>query len=146
MVRKFIRINIILILSVIFLWWLRRLTQDENYQPESRKIIISPIETGEAKIKKATPPSAKPTPPPPDDFTLIEGIGPKISNALKGAGVSSFYQLASLDPDSIRQLLSEAGIKSIRPETWPEQAQLAAQGDIEKLAALQNRLKGGRRV
>jgi hypothetical protein len=55
--------------------------------------------------------------------------------------------LANLKADELRQILDDAGIGRISdPATWPEQAKLAAQGDWEGLEALQDELKGGRRV
>jgi len=47
----------------------------------------------------------------------------------------------------LEELLAEAGLSALaKPTTWPEQASLAATGDWEALEALQNELKGGRRV
>jgi len=42
--------------------------------------------------------------------------------------------------------LKEAGLSRFNPETWPEQASLAAQGNWEGLSALQEELRGGRRA
>jgi predicted flap endonuclease-1-like 5' DNA nuclease len=83
----------------------------------------------------------------PDNLKRIEGIGPKLSSVLQEAGITTFVGLANITADELRQILDDAGIGRIsNPATWPEQAKLAAQGDWAGLEALQDELKGGRRV
>tara|TARA_R110002049_G_scaffold72490_3_gene187253 strand:- start:11821 stop:13059 length:1239 start_codon:yes stop_codon:yes gene_type:complete len=81
------------------------------------------------------------------DLTCIEGIGPKIRDILSAANIHSFADLASTDAESIREILVAAGprFKSHHPDTWPEQAELAASEKWAELDALQEKLKGGRR-
>ena len=82
----------------------------------------------------------------PDDLKLIEGIGPKIAGLLNEAGISTFAQLAAASVDDLRLLLEKAGLQHIAdPATWPEQAALAARGDLQALQTLQDSLKGGRK-
>ena len=81
-----------------------------------------------------------------DDLTEIEGIGPKSADVLHKAGVHTFAHLAKTDPEQLKVILREAGMPSIRPDTWPEQARLAKKGDWEGLYALRDELRGGRRV
>jgi predicted flap endonuclease-1-like 5' DNA nuclease len=81
-----------------------------------------------------------------DDLIEIEGIGPKSADALHKAGITSFTQLAKTDPQQLREILREADMPSINPDTWPEQARLAAKGDWDGLYALRDELVGGRRV
>lgn len=92
------------------------------------------------RLRGATRPSAG------DDLTKIEGIGPKISGWLTEAGLTTYAQLAASSPEQISQILQAAGHRLARPDTWPEQAALAAAGRWDELAALQATLKGGRRV
>ena len=82
-----------------------------------------------------------------DDLRIIEGIGPKISQLLNDAGIFTFAQLANADIEELRQILANAGsrFRLAKPDTWPEQARLAADGDWESLKALQAELSGGRR-
>ncbi len=77
------------------------------------------------------------------DLQAIEGIGPKISQALEAAGVNNYADLAAMSPDQLRDVLSAAGL-SADPATWPEQAALAAAGKMDELTALQDKLQGGR--
>ncbi len=81
-----------------------------------------------------------------DDLVIIEGIGPKIASVLNEAGVTSFAQLAAMDPAKISEILLAANLRLADPHSWPEQARRAANGDTAGLQALQDRLKGGREV
>ena len=82
----------------------------------------------------------------PDDLKLIEGIGPKIDGLLKDAGISTFAQLAAADVSRLREILSGARFRIADPTTWPEQAGLAAEGKLDELKALQERLSAGRKA
>jgi predicted flap endonuclease-1-like 5' DNA nuclease len=82
--------------------------------------------------------------PDPDDLKRIEGIGPKISSILNEGGITTFAVLAATDTQRLQELLDEAGIRLAVPDSWPEQASLAAAGKWEELGALQDSLKGGR--
>jgi ribosomal protein L30 len=80
-----------------------------------------------------------------DDLSLIEGVGPKIAEILQGAGISTFAALAKSDVERLNGILEEANLHMAVPDTWPEQAALAADGKWEELKELQERLTGGRR-
>lgn len=82
----------------------------------------------------------------PDDLKLIEGIGPKIDALLKAAGISTFAQLAATDVSRLRELLGDGRFRIADPTTWPEQAGLAAEGKLDELKALQDRLSAGRKA
>ncbi len=82
-----------------------------------------------------------------DDLKIVEGIGPKIAEILKGKGINTWWQLSQANPDVIREWLLEVGGASYKihePATWPEQAKLAYEGKFEALKSLQDNLKGGR--
>ena len=81
-----------------------------------------------------------------DDLTKIEGIGPKISEILSGQGITTFAALAATEEARLEEILEAAGsrFQLADPETWPEQAELAAAGKWDELNALQDRLTGGR--
>jgi hypothetical protein len=51
-----------------------------------------------------------------------------------------------MEPDAIQVILRDAGVRVPYPETWPEQAALAAAGNWEVLENLQDILQGGRRI
>jgi len=85
---------------------------------------------------------------PVDDLKKIEGIGPKIEQLLNGGGIYSFSTL-SVSPDSLLKTILQGGgerFKMHNPQTWPQQAQLAAEGRWEELKVLQDELDGGKVV
>jgi len=83
-----------------------------------------------------------------DDLQIIEGIGPKIAELLRNAGIETWQQLSMTSPYRLREILDAAGPQyNIHdPETWPRQAALAADEKWDELKALQEELTGGRMV
>jgi predicted flap endonuclease-1-like 5' DNA nuclease len=77
-----------------------------------------------------------------DDLKVIEGIGPRTEEVLNEAGITTFAQLAKLQPDRLESIMRDAGTLVARRDTWPEQAHLAAAGDWQGLSDLKDRLKG----
>ena len=160
------------LLAFLLWWWLRRPREEvilrtqlgtisrvrgiggpaqvsgfEGFSPkdaEKRVPPASPVPARVGEIGEPVPSNVEE--PPLDDLRRIDGIGPKISEVLRAAGIVSYAQLASTDVDQLNQILDEAGIRLADPGTWPEQAQLAATGDWEGLKGLQSQLKAGRRV
>ena len=86
-----------------------------------------------------------PTAGEPDDLQRLEGIGPKIAGVLAGDGVTTYAQLATMTPDQIRAILT-GKVRLFNPESWPEQAKLAAAGRWDELVEFQRTLKAGRRA
>jgi predicted flap endonuclease-1-like 5' DNA nuclease len=125
------------------LWWLwKRLGEQEPAPIEIEAPLPVPVIEVPAKVK------APELPPAPDDLKRIEGIGPRYSSVLQGAGIMTYVQLAAASPDDLDQILAAEDPRLSRladPTSWPEQAALVAAGDWEALDALQERLKGGRR-
>ncbi|MCT8339087.1 50S ribosomal protein L21 [Flavobacteriaceae bacterium TK19130] len=82
-----------------------------------------------------------------DDLKKIEGVGPKAAEALVNAGFESFAKIAKADPAKLSEVLSEASsrLAHLVTDTWPEQAQLAADGKWDELKDLQDKLDGGRK-
>ncbi|MFK7983172.1 MAG: DUF4332 domain-containing protein [Saprospiraceae bacterium] len=80
------------------------------------------------------------------DLTIIEGIGPKIAEVLKVAGIYSMENLSKTKASRLQQILKDAGGKYnfADPTSWPKQAALAAAGKMEELKAWQDELLGGR--
>jgi predicted flap endonuclease-1-like 5' DNA nuclease len=127
---------------------------DEPVLPAPVEASAEPVATQELAVEPATPieePAAtqkladEPVAPAVDDLEVIEGIGPKIAGVLRDAGISSFAELAATDSERLAEILQDANLRLASPETWAEQAELAAAGDLEGLKQLQERLKGGRR-
>ena len=83
-----------------------------------------------------------------DDLVKIEGVGPKVNELLKAAGITTFAQLAATPVAKLKEILHAAGARfaMMDPTTWPEQSALAAKGDWAAFEKLEAELKGGRRV
>ncbi|HSF80641.1 MAG TPA: hypothetical protein VLA49_05385 [Anaerolineales bacterium] len=81
-----------------------------------------------------------------DDLKIIEGIGPVVEGILRAAGITTFAELAGAESriEEIQARLDEAGYYYMYPNSWPEQARLAAAGDWEAFQALKEELKRGR--
>ena len=82
----------------------------------------------------------------PDVLKKLEGIGPKVEQVLNEAGITTYAELAKSDTDKLREILAEAKLQMMNPDSWAEQAGLAAKGEWDALEKLQDELKGGRRV
>lgn len=99
------------------------------------------------KASKEAPAKAKATKAAPkqDDLKKIEGIGPKISEKLIGAGIASYADLAKTEVSKLQEILEAAGSRyaSHNPSTWPMQADLAAADKWDELKDLQGRIENG---
>lgn len=129
---------VIIIVVIFVLFWLVFRSRPEE------EVKAPPAETPSRASE--TPVEAAAEPQKPDDLTLIEGIGPKINAILQAAEVHTFAQLAALKPERITEILTAGGIRLADPASWPEQARLAAAGEMQRLKAYQDTLKGGRVV
>jgi predicted flap endonuclease-1-like 5' DNA nuclease len=80
-----------------------------------------------------------------DDLEIVEGIGPKIAELFHAQGVKTFAQLAAMTPLQIQPMLDAAGpnFRLANPETWPDQADLAARNRWTALKAMQDGLTAG---
>jgi predicted flap endonuclease-1-like 5' DNA nuclease len=140
-------INIGVGIALVVWWWLenqKELRPRKKFPGKSKP--LAKLETVPEKILlKESDPASKDTKIV-DDLKKIEGIGPRSAEALKGAGITTFTQLAKMKPDTIQQTLKDAGVRIGYPETWPEQAALAAAEKWDELAAFQSTLQGGRKV
>lgn len=105
------------------------------------ELFVSGIDNGAGQVATAEVPQPKTV----DDLTRIEGIGPKIAAVLTQNGVSTFAQLADTAPEKITEMLKASGGRfgMARPETWPQQAALAAAGKWDEFKKLTDELVGG---
>ncbi len=122
---------ILIIILLVLLWfWFGREEEEEKTTVESKG---ADVEVPAASAQ-------------PDDLKKIEGIGPKVASLLNEAGITTFQGMVDAGAEKLEGILDEAGLQMIDADTWPEQAKLAAAGDWEALAALQDELKGGKRA
>ena len=112
----------------------------EEAKPAAEEVKEEAPVKAAPKAKKAKADSGE------DDFKKIEGIGPKISELIKTAGISTFAELSTTDASKIKEILAEAGnrYKMHDPTTWPAQAKMAAEGDWDGLKKWQDELDGGK--
>ena len=63
-----------------------------------------------------------------DDLKVIEGIGPKIEQLIKDAGIHYWAELSETPPSKLREILAGGGerFQMHDPTTWPDQAKLLA--------------------
>ncbi|WP_299249994.1 50S ribosomal protein L21 [uncultured Lacinutrix sp.] len=99
-------------------------------------------ETKKVEAKAAAPKASKSTGKA-DDLKKVEGIGPKIASTLAEAGISTFAELAKTDAAKISEII--AGVRGNHvTDTWPAQAQMAADGKWDELKKWQDELDGGK--
>jgi small subunit ribosomal protein S2 len=81
-----------------------------------------------------------------DELTRIEGVGPKVAEALQAASILTFADLASTESGKIKEILIAASptLASHDPQTWPKQAEMARDGKWDELKVWQDALDGGR--
>ena len=70
---------------------------------------------------------------PPDDLSLLKGVGPKFADALHAAGFHSFAQIARLSPVEVERLDDQLGAfrGRIARDRVVEQADYLARNDID---------------
>jgi large subunit ribosomal protein L19 len=80
-----------------------------------------------------------------DDLKVIEGIGPKIADALLAVGISSFAGLVAASEDQLKEALTKAEIRiPASIGTWGKQAQYLVDGDQEGFKQYTDVLIAGR--
>ncbi|WP_405222801.1 50S ribosomal protein L21 [Dokdonia sp. Asnod1-B02] len=96
-----------------------------------------------APVKETAPKATAKKSSKADDLKKVEGIGPKIAETLVEAGISTFAELAKTDAAKISEII--AGVRGNHvTDTWPAQAQLAADGKWDELKKWQDELDGGK--
>lgn len=134
----------VIILIVLLLIFLSSYFTSTGIQ--GKAVVETAVPVSEPAPSAMTLVKEEPAPAAPDDLKIVEGIGPKIEEILHAAGIKTFAQLATTEVSQLEQIVREdAGIRIAFPDTWPEQARLAAAGDWDALEKLQEELKGGRR-
>ena len=108
-------------------------------KPAKKAEKAAPKKEAKAEAPKA---AAKKSTAKADDLKKIEGIGPKIAETLVEAGIATYEDLAKAKPAKISEIIE--GVRGNHvPDTWPQQAQLAADGKWDELKELQDKLDGG---
>jgi len=85
---------------------------DVSPKAEAAKAEAPKAETPKSAPKKAAPKVAAAKAPAPvrnDDLTMIKGIGPKMADRLKAAGITSFAQIAGWDKAAVEKMDEDLG-------------------------------------
>ena len=99
------------------------------------------VEPAEAAPAVAEPAPAAAPPAKPDDMTQLSGVGPKASEALAAAGITTYAALAEANEPQVRHALHSADMAPpANVGTWPMQASYAANGDWQGLMKYNKRL------
>ena len=148
---------LIFLLVVLFLWWRLAVSSKEmeleaqeltghgddhgHYQLDEHNTgepaSLEQVEGEDVELEGDLEPDA-------DDLTVIEGIGPRVSELLAAAGIKRYAQLAIADQGQLDEIVERAGLRMIETSSWPDQAQLAMQGRWDELDVLKDQLHGGR--
>lgn len=107
--------------------------------PESDREIVGDEDPVNAKFRGKKLPKK-------DDLKIVEGIGPKIEQLFRDDGIQTWAQLSTAESSRLKKILEDAGprFRMHNPETWPEQARMADNGEWKKLEEYQDLLDGGR--
>jgi large subunit ribosomal protein L17 len=108
----------------------------ETVETETESPVVEEAVVVEETVAEEAPANA-------DNLTKIEGIGPKIAETLVAAGVATYADLAGTDVEKIADIIKDVRGKHV-PDTWPKQAQMAAEGKWDELKAWQDELDGGK--
>lgn len=115
-------------------------------QMAASKASATSVEAVEAVEPVQPEPKVSKTSAKGDDLKKIEGIGPKIEELLHTAGIVTFADLSKAEVDTVKEILNAAGSRYQMhdPASWPMQAEMAANGEWEKLKEWQENAKGGK--
>ncbi|MES2812726.1 MAG: hypothetical protein V4670_09675 [Bacteroidota bacterium] len=82
-----------------------------------------------------------------DDLKIVEGIGPKIEELYKAAGIKTWKALSETPVEKSQAILDTAGSRYAvhNPKTWAKQSLLAYQGKWKELKKYQDSLNGGKK-
>ena len=96
----------------------------EDYEVEVPEEAEAAPAEAPAPVEAAAPAAA------PEDLTQLVGVGPKASDALAAAGITTYAALADANEPEIRRALHDGDmVPPANVGTWPQQASYAARGD-----------------
>lgn len=126
---------------------------EREYLPHAAPVEIV-VEAPAAPALVSAPPAPSPEvpvmaqaeTPQADNLLVVNGIGPKISAALKAAGITTYAALAAATPEALHDIVVKAGVRltgSVADSvpTWPRQADFLKNGDTAGLLAYNASLK-----
>ena len=117
----------------------------KNAELEARLAALSMTDTGPAIDMAAAKAAGFTLKRGANDFTVVEGIGPKINDLIHNDGIDTFFELGNTSVERLQGILDRAGknYALAKPGTWPAQASMAAQNKWAELKRWQDELDGG---
>ncbi|GAK92241.1 LSU ribosomal protein L21p [Nonlabens ulvanivorans] len=115
----------------------RNLLQKQKRKHQQRKQHLQ-----KRQLQQQPPKAAKKETSKADDLKKVEGIGPKIASTLNEAGITTFAELAKTDAAKISEIIADVRGNHIT-DSWPMQAQMAADGKWDELKKWQDEANGG---
>ncbi len=103
-----------------------------------KAVAVKAVAVKAVAMKAVTPKPARP-----DDLKRVEGVGPKMQQALRAVGIETFAQLASTPQGELQSAIDAAKLMSLSVGTWAKQARFLADGDEAGLVAYIEQLVGG---
>ncbi len=81
-----------------------------------------------------------------NDLKIVEGIGPKIEELFKNAGIRTWEALAETPVEKCQEILDKAGprYRIHTPASWPMQSKMAYLGKWDELKKWQDEAIGGK--
>ncbi len=121
---------------------------EEKVAPKQKAAAPAKAKPAEAVAEAPAKVSKKAASDGRDKLTVIEGIGPKVQEALYNGGITTYAQLAATSAEDLTRIVKVEGNVRIVGDaaTWPKQAKYLVDGDAEGLKAYQDKLVGGREV
>ncbi len=126
----------------------KQLSELAIHQPEAFADVVKQAKSALAVAPSSNGPGAfgfRPSRAGLDNLTVIEGIGPKITDLLRAAGFNTFAKLAAADVAALQKVLKDGGnhFNAAQPGTWPKQAGMVVRAEWAALRKLQDELDGG---
>ena len=103
-----------------------------------KAVAVKAVAVKVVAVKAVTPKPARP-----DDLKRVEGVGPKMQQALRAVGIETFAQLASTPQGELQSAIDAAKLMSLSVGTWAKQARFLADGDEAGFVAYIEQLVGG---
>ena len=103
-----------------------------------KAVAVKAVAVKAVAVKAVTPKPARP-----DDLKRVEGVGPKMQQALRAVGIETFAQLASTPQGELQSAIDAAKLMSLSVGTWAKQARFLADGDEAGFVAYIEQLVGG---
>ena len=121
-------------------------SESSDDRPEEPDSSVGDVENVKSGPLGFVAPNIEVDDPKLNDLKIVEGIGPKLEELLKSAGIANLAVLAQTKAEDIKTIIEKEGgrFQLADPTTWPKQAQMAVDGNWDRLKEYQDFLDGGK--